>query len=236
MLSWVNVAVLRMEQQVGRPVLVEFWDCCRPHSLRTLPYVKAWHDRYVEAADDRRGLRVISIHAPGFAPGRDKPTVKAAVARLGIEHPVALDPDFAAWKQYDVPGWPARYLFDQTLHLVEYHHGEGGYLETEMAIQDLLGIEDDLVAPMRPEDEPDAEVVAPTPEHAGGHDGPYAAGAVWAVVSGPGELLVDGGPIRVEHAGAICLRDHGRHVEASIAVEATGDLELLATVFTPGIR
>ena len=51
--EWVNVATLRMDQQRGRPVLVEFWDFCRVNSLRTLPYLKAWHERY---ADD--GLRV----------------------------------------------------------------------------------------------------------------------------------------------------------------------------------
>ena len=61
---WGNVAALRMDKQHGRPVLVEFWDFCRPSSLRTLPYVKAWHERY---APD--GLRVVTVHCPGFAPG-----------------------------------------------------------------------------------------------------------------------------------------------------------------------
>ena len=66
-MTWLNVASLRMEKQRGRPVLVEFWDCCRVQSLRTLPYVKAWHERYADA-----GLRVISIHAPGFASGQGR--------------------------------------------------------------------------------------------------------------------------------------------------------------------
>ena len=63
---WINVAPLRMDKQRGRPVLVEFWDFCRPSSLRTLPYVKAWHERY-----GRDGLRVVTVHSPGFAPGED---------------------------------------------------------------------------------------------------------------------------------------------------------------------
>ena len=58
---WVNVAPLRMDQQLGRPVLIEFWDFCRPNSLRTLPYLKAWHERYAGA-----GLRVIGVHASGL--------------------------------------------------------------------------------------------------------------------------------------------------------------------------
>src|SRR5512139_1344141 len=59
-LPWVNVASLRMDQQRGRPVLVEFWDFCRVQSLRTLPYLQAWHERY--GAD---GLRVVLVHSPG---------------------------------------------------------------------------------------------------------------------------------------------------------------------------
>src|ERR1700754_4846716 len=82
-LTWINVAPLRMDKQVGRPVLIEFWDFCRPNSLRTLPYVKAWHERY--AAE---GLRVISVHTPGFPASGDEEAVRAAVSRLGIEHPV----------------------------------------------------------------------------------------------------------------------------------------------------
>jgi hypothetical protein len=124
-LPWVNVASLRMDQQVGRPVLVEFFDFCRVNSLRTLPYVKAWHARYAEA-----GLRVISVHCPGYEPGRDEDEVRAAVRRLGIEHPVCLDTSFVLWDFYATPGWPARYLFDQRLVLFDYHHGEGAYAET----------------------------------------------------------------------------------------------------------
>src|SRR3954451_22372010 len=113
-LEWLSVATLRMDKQRGRPVLLEFWDFCRPASLRTLPYLKAWHERYAEA-----GLRVISVHAPGFAPAADEEAVARAVARLGIEHPVLLDTDLVLWKIYDNEGWPARYLFDPELRLFE---------------------------------------------------------------------------------------------------------------------
>src|ERR671917_1811270 len=83
---WANVATLRMDQQRGRPVLVEFWDFCRVQSLRTLPYLKAWHERYAEA-----GLRVVGVHTGGFPPSRDPEQVRRAVGRLAIEYPFVID-------------------------------------------------------------------------------------------------------------------------------------------------
>src|SRR3954453_21292065 len=95
-LKWLNVASLRMDQQRGRPVLLEFWDFCRPASLRTLPYLKAWHERYAEA-----GLRVISVHAPAFALSADEGAEPRAVTPLGIEHPVLLDTELKLWQTYE---------------------------------------------------------------------------------------------------------------------------------------
>src|SRR3954469_23242412 len=160
-----------MDQQLGRPVLVEFWDFCRPNSVRTLPYVRAWHERYAAA-----GLRVVGVHSPGFEPSRDDGAVRTAVERLGIEYAVALDGELAVWDLYENAGWPARYLFDQRLTLVDYHYGEGAYAETERAIQELLGDTREVVAPVRAEDDPDALVAVPTPDQPGAYSGPYEAG------------------------------------------------------------
>src|SRR4051812_41416076 len=139
-LPWINVAPLRMDKQRGRPVLVEFWDFCRVNSLRTLPYVKAWHERYAEA-----GLRVIGVHTGGFACSRELENVERAVARLGIEHPVVVDSELQVWDMYGNEGWPARYLWDQRGALFSLHYGEGAYGETEREIGELLGIEVDPV-------------------------------------------------------------------------------------------
>jgi mannose-6-phosphate isomerase-like protein (cupin superfamily) len=229
-LEWVNVAMLRMDQQAGRPVLVEFWDFCQPHSLRTLPYVKAWHERY--AAD---GLRVIGVHTPGYEIGRDAAAARAAVARLGIEHAVALDGDHAVWNLYENEGWPVRYLFDQRLTLVEYHYGEGGYAETERAIQELLGVERDVLAPLRPEDDPEALIAVPTPDQPGAYSGPYEAGGVWAVLEGSGTITVNGRPVAVEHPGAAPIVEHRRHTAAVLGFEVGAGVVCHATCFTPGV-
>ena len=156
-LEWVNVASLRMDQQLGRPVLVEFWDFCRGNSLRTLPYVRAWHARYAAA-----GLRVISVHAGGYPPSQDPAEVRAAVARLGIEHPVVIDADFALWRDYGNEAWPARYLFDQRLRLYSMHYGEGAYDETERRSASCSASPCEPLAPVRPEDAPGALLAAQT--------------------------------------------------------------------------
>lgn len=231
-LEWVNVKTLRMDKQRGRPVLIEFFDFCRPNSLRTLPYVKAWHERYSEGAG---GLRVVSVHCPGFPPGEDADTVRSAVARLGIEHAVCLDPGFALWRAYDNEGWPARYLFDGGQKLFEFHIGEGAYAETELAIQELLGVERELVAPVHPEDAPDAQIVAQTPDEPGAYSGPYAAGAVWVVVDGAGTVEVDGTPVTVEHPGALRVVANEHHTEGVVDVRPGPGVTVLATCFTPGL-
>ena len=115
-LEWLNVAFLRMNTLMGRgAVLVEFWDFARVNSLRTMPYLKAWHERYADA-----GLRVIGIHSPGYSFGRDRDTVARAVERLEVDYPVLLDPELEVWRLYGNMGWPGRYLFDRTGKLV-YH-------------------------------------------------------------------------------------------------------------------
>src|SRR5271165_187484 len=106
-IAWVNAGSGGGAQvsiiQRGRPMLVEFWDFCRPNSMRTLPYMKAWHERY--ASD---GLRVIGVHSPGVEPSREESAVASAVARLEITYPVLIDSELEVWRDYENEGWPAR--------------------------------------------------------------------------------------------------------------------------------
>ena len=232
-LPWVNVAGLRMDQQRGRPVLVEFWDFCRVNSLRTLAYVKAWHDRY-----ERDGLRVVSVHCPGFEASRDEDEVRAAVERLGIEHPVLIDSHLRLWTAYDNEGWAARYLWAPAEHghvLHEFHYGEGGYVETELAIQELLGVEREPLAPLRPEDDPAAQVVVPTPDRPGAWSGPYEAGGVWAVLSGRGSVSANGRTLTVAHPGAYLLLEHERHTTGVLELDVGDGVTCHAVCFTPGL-
>jgi thiol-disulfide isomerase/thioredoxin len=222
--------------QRGRPLLVEFWDFCRPNSMRTLPYIKAWHDRYAAA-----GLRVIGVHCPGFEPSRDEQSVRRAVARLGISYPVLIDTELELWREYENEGWPARYLFDGRARLFEYQFGEGAYEETERAIQELLGVERQPLQPLRPEDAPGVRLARQSPDRAGAYSGPYAAGGVWAVLDGSGAVHVNGGAsaggleVAVTHPGAYELIEHGRHTEGLLELQLQQGVRCYATCFTPGL-
>jgi len=229
-LPWVNVAPLRMDQQRGRPVLVEFWDFCRVNSLRTLPYLRAWHERYAGA-----GLRVIGVHTGGFPPARDPDAVRAAVARLGIEHPVVVDADREIWDAYGTQGWPARFLWNPDLRLHSMHYGEGAYEETEREICSLLGIECSPVAPVRPEDAPGVLLPAQTEDQPGAYSGPYAAGGVWAVLEGRGTVRANGREVPVDHPGAYPLIEHPRHTAGVLDLDVGDGVRSHAVCFTPGL-
>ena len=211
-------------------MLVEFWDFCRPNSIRTLPYLKSWHELYAG-----RGLRVIGVHSAGFEPSEDPEAVAAAVERLGIEYPVVVDVDHQIWQEYENLGWPARYLFNADQFLFEYHFGEGGYEETERAIQELLGIERDTLAPVHPEDAPGATLIPQSEDIAGPYSGPYEAGGVWAVFKGTGSATVNGASVDILHPGAYELISHERHTEGVIDLQVSDELCVLAVCFTPGL-
>jgi hypothetical protein len=221
-----------MDQQLGRPVLIEFWDFCRANSVRTLPYIKSWHERY-----EPRGLRVIGVHSPGFPPSADPGAVGAAVARLGITYPVVADPELEIWRLYGNLGWPARYLFNGESLLADYHYGEGGYVDTELAIQELLDISDPPVDPLRPEDVAGA-VLAPQSEDRlePPFDGPYEAGGVWAVLDGHGSVVANGRTVEVDHPGAYPLIEHRASTQGELALDIGEGVACHAVCFTPGCR
>jgi hypothetical protein len=211
-------------------VLVEFWDFCRVNSLRTLPYVKAWHERY--AGD---GLRVIGVHTGGFLPARDTANAVAAVARLGIEYPVVVDERLEIWDFYGNEGWPARYLWDAQGALYSMHYGEGAYRETEREIQALLGVEREPLPPLRPEDAADVLLPAQTADQPGAYSGPYEAGAAWAVLEGAGEVAANGRTLTVAEPGCYQLVEHPHHTAGVLEIEIGAGVTCHATCFTPGV-
>jgi hypothetical protein len=226
-LTWVNSGP--QQHEPGRPMLVEFWDFCRPQSIRTLPYVRAWDERYPE-------LKVIGVHAAGFPPSRDPDAVQSAVARLAIPYPVVIDAEYEVWNLYGNLGWPARYLFDRRGMLLHYHYGEGGYAETEEAIQELLGVDRPLLEPLRPEEAPDAQLEPQSDDVEGPYEGPYRAGAVWAVLDGAGTVTANGRAVTVDHPGCYELIAHPRATAGELSLGLGPGVRCHAVCFTPGLR
>lgn len=131
--EWLNSPPLTREDLRGKVVLIDFWTYSCINCIRTLPYVRAWAEKYRD-----QGLVVIGVHAPEFAFEKKIDNVRQAVAGFNIEYPVAIDNDYRIWRAFDNSYWPAHYLIDAKGQIRYHHFGEGDYRETEEAIQDLL--------------------------------------------------------------------------------------------------
>ncbi|MGY4177737.1 cytochrome c biogenesis protein CcdA/thiol-disulfide isomerase/thioredoxin [Bradyrhizobium sp. USDA 4518] len=131
--QWLNSPPLSLGGLKGKVVLVDFWTYSCINCLRSLPYVRAWADKYRD-----RGLVVIGVHAPEFAFERNVDNVKRAVATLGISYPVAIDNDYRIWRSFENQYWPAHYFIDANGRVRHHHFGEGNYAESEQVIQRLL--------------------------------------------------------------------------------------------------
>ena len=131
--AWLNSPPLTREALRGKVVVVDFWTYSCVNCLRTLPYVRAWYDKYKD-----HGLVVIGVHAPEFAFEKDIDNVRRAVKDLGVDYPVAIDNDYAIWRAFDNRYWPAHYFVDAEGRIRYHHFGEGDYAESEAVIQKLL--------------------------------------------------------------------------------------------------
>ena len=130
---WINSPPLTREQLKGKVVLVDFWTYSCINCIRSIPYVRAWAERYRD-----KGLVVIGVHSPEFAFERNPDNVRKAVADFGIRYPVALDNKLAIWRAFDNRYWPAHYLADAQGRIRYHHFGEGNTDATEAAIRSLL--------------------------------------------------------------------------------------------------
>ena len=131
--GWVNSEPLTAADLRGRVVLVNFWTYTCINWLRTLPYVRAWADRYQD-----HGLVVIGVHTPEFGFEHDLDNVRREVKDLGVDYPVVIDNDYAIWTAFDNHYWPALYFVDAQGQIRHHRFGEGDYEMSEMILQQLL--------------------------------------------------------------------------------------------------
>ena len=131
--AWLNSAPLTRESLRGKVVVIDFWTYSCINCLRALPYVNAWYRHYKDS-----GLVIIGVHSPEFAFEKDTNNVRQAVAKFGIQYPVALDNDYAIWKAFNNQFWPAHYFIDAKGQIRGHHFGEGKYERSERTIRKLL--------------------------------------------------------------------------------------------------
>src|SRR6266516_866002 len=145
--AWLNSPSLSAAGLRGNVVLIDFWTYTCINWLRTLPYVRAWAEKYQE-----HGVVVIGVHSPEFAFEHDIENVRRAAKDMRIEYPIAIDNDFEIWRAFTNHYWPALYLVDAQGHLRYHHFGEGKYEQSELILQHVLaeagigGIAHELVA------------------------------------------------------------------------------------------
>jgi thiol-disulfide isomerase/thioredoxin len=130
---WLNSPPLTLQGLRGKVVLIDFWTYTCINCLRTLPYLRAWDDRYRD-----RGLTIVGVHTPEFGFEQDPGNVRDAIARNRIGYAVAQDNDYGTWDAWGNRYWPAKYLIDADGQVRYVHFGEGDYEETEDAIRSLL--------------------------------------------------------------------------------------------------
>jgi thiol-disulfide isomerase/thioredoxin len=131
--DWLNSPPLTIEGLKGKVVVIDFWTYSCINCLRSIPYVKAWAEKYKD-----HGLVVIGVHTPEFAFERNINNVRAAVSDLKIEYPVAIDNEYKIWRSFDNKYWPAHYFIDAKGRTRFHHFGEGEYDQSEQEIQQLL--------------------------------------------------------------------------------------------------
>jgi thiol-disulfide isomerase/thioredoxin len=131
--EWLNSPPLTPSALRGKVVLIDFWTYTCINWLRTLPYVRAWAEKYRD-----KGLVVIGVHAPEFAFEKDMNNVRWAVKEMRVDYPVTVDNEHVIWRAFKNQYWPALYFINSQGRVRHHHFGEGSYEQSEMIIQELL--------------------------------------------------------------------------------------------------
>ena len=139
--EWINSEPLTPADLHGHVVLFDFWTYTCINWLRTEPYIRAWSRKY---KDD--GLIAIGVHTPEFEFEHDLENVRHQVKAMDVDYPVAVDNDYKVWDAFANRYWPALYIADKEGVIRDHHFGEGRYEESERVIQELLGVERELVS------------------------------------------------------------------------------------------
>src|SRR5438034_4160313 len=152
--EWLNSPPLLASDLRGKVALFDFCTYTCINWIRTLPYIRAWAERYED-----HGLVLVGVHTPEFSFERNLDNVREALSQMRVTYPVAVDSDHAIWEAFANQYWPALYFVDAEGRIRHHRFGEGDYERSEVAIKQLLaeagveGVGDELVSvhPQGPE-------------------------------------------------------------------------------------
>lgn len=204
--GWINTAPLTLTQLRGRVVLIDFWTFSCVNCVRTIPHLRQLDSEYKSD-----GLVIVGVHSPEFDFEKSPANVRAAVQRLGVTWPVAIDSQMATWNAYQNQYWPAEYLLDQQGRIAYTSFGEGDYDGTSTAVAALLSVHQ--VSPPVATEVPNGI----TPElYAGSERGTLADGEQYGS-QGHVVSYADHGPPQARDAIQVAGSwvDHGQYLEAA---------------------
>ena len=130
--GWINSKPYSADL-AGKVVPINFWTYTCINWLRSLPYIRAWAEKY-----KNRGLVVVGVHTPEFTFEKNVDNVRRAAKDMRVDYPIAIDNDRAIWRAFKNEYWPAIYLIDAQGHIRYHQFGEGEYEQSEKIIQQLL--------------------------------------------------------------------------------------------------
>jgi thiol-disulfide isomerase/thioredoxin len=211
--GWLNSTPLTLAGLRGKVVLIDFWTFSCVNCVRTIPHLQVLYNAYKD-----KGLVIVGVHSPEFDFEKVPANVAAAVTRIGVAWPVAIDSQMATWNAYRNQYWPAEYLLDQHGRVAYTNFGEGAYAQTDGAVAELLGIRQAAL--------PSATPVPSntTPElYLGSQRGALADGEVYAPI-GRATNYPGNGPPQTRDLPQITGRwtDEGQYLQA----DSSGHLRL----------
>ena len=240
-----------------KPALVHFFDLAQLNSIRSLPYVRAWSERYQPL-----GLAVYGVHTPRWPLTEDSDDARSAIEALDLPHPVAIDAERAIWRDYGCHGWPHLFIWKQGGWLEWAQLGEGDYESLESAIRSVLEEADsqpaqgwpEFIEPMRASDVPEAELIAPsgemllggsleTPWSSDGEgaaiEASYQGAGAYASVGGKGALRfsVDDSPpkeLQVDGPQLVTIAEYEVSGEHTLTLSPDPGIEVYSLSFAPG--
>jgi thiol-disulfide isomerase/thioredoxin len=133
--DWLNTPdgkALTLKDLQGRIVLLDFWTLCCINCIHIMPDLAKLEARYPGI------LVVIGVHSPKFENEKKTESIKKAVLRYELKHPIVNDINHKIWDAYGVRSWPSFALIDPEGKFAGYTNGEGQYDNIERSIKALI--------------------------------------------------------------------------------------------------